>query len=362
MGREHASIIDVAVAAGVSPATVSRALRGLPHVSAETRRRVEAAAAELDYVASPAGTGLASGRTRTVGVVVPLASRWFFSQVLAAAEAVLRRGGYDVLLYNLVDAEDKAQFFTQMPVRRKVDALLVVSCGLSEEDVAALVALRTPVVTIGLGNLPFSTVRIDETVATAQAAHHLERLGHRSIVMISALEDDDLAFATASQRRTAFRRALHPDTRLEHVVAGMWGAEGGAAAMRTVIDRLSGRSGRLGTTDPPTAVFAEYDEMAFGVLYALRSSGIHVPEELSVIGFDDHELAEVVELSTVSQPVREQGDLAARLVLDHLQGGLTEPVDVVLETRLVPRRSTGPAPGRSRAKAAPAGSAEMVES
>ncbi|MGZ5416278.1 MAG: LacI family DNA-binding transcriptional regulator [Nocardioides sp.] len=332
MSREHASIIDVAHAAGVSPATVSRALRGLPHVSEETRLRVRRAAAELDYVASPAGTGLASGRTKTVGIVVPLASRWFFSQVLASAEAVLRRGGYDVLLYSLLDTDSKNRFFTRLPVRRKVDALLLVSFVLTPKEVEALLGLRVPVVMVGSGRGPFSRVRIDEAVATRRAADHLVGLGHDSVAMVSALEDDDLSFSTAHERRAGFRTALPRGVTFDHVVAGDWGVAGGMRAAESMLE-----DARL-----PTAVFAEYDEMAIGFICAFRRAGLQVPGDLSVVGFDDHEMSDAMRLTTVAQPVREQGDLAARLVLDHLSGGLDEPVDVVLETRLVERTTTGP--------------------
>lgn len=329
--REHASIVDVALRAGVSPATVSRALRGLPHVSQETRSRVELAARELDYVASPAGAGLASGRTQTVGVVVPLATRWFFSHVVAAAEGVLRAGGYDLLLYNLGNAEGRTRFFQRMPLRRRVDAVLVVSMSLMPKEVVLLESLNVPVVTVGSRQPGFSSVRINDEEGAAQAIRHLSGLGHESIVMISALEDDDLGLATASERRAGFRRALNRKDSIEHIVAGTWGLAGGSRAMEIV---LSGNQ-------IPTAVFAEYDEMAFGAMLTLRHAGLQVPQDISIVGFDDHEMAPMVDLTTVSQPVREQGELAARMLLDGLRGS-SDPVDVVLPTHLVVRSSTGP--------------------
>jgi LacI family repressor for deo operon, udp, cdd, tsx, nupC, and nupG len=330
--REHASIIDVAQRAGVSPATVSRALRGLPHVSATTRRRVEQAAADLSYVASPAGMGLASGRTRTVGVVVPLATRWFFAQVVAAAEGVLRSWNYDVLLYNLGNDAGRTRFFDRMPLRRRVDAVLVVALPLSAEETVRLQSLRVPVVVVGSHQPEFPTVRIDDAAGARQAVQHLLNLGHEAITMISALEDEDPGFASAPARRSGFRQARADVDRPDHVVAGNWGLDGGARAMETVLasDRL------------PTAVFAEYDEMAFGAMLTLRRAGLSVPGDISVVGFDDHEMASVVDLTTVSQPVHEQGELAARMLVDGLRDRTIEPVDVVLPTRLVIRGSTAP--------------------
>src|SRR5580698_2925588 len=122
-----ASIEDVARLAGVSIATVSRSLRGLPDVAAATRDRVLSAARELDYVASPFAARLASGRTFTVGVVVPFVDRWFFSTVLGGVEAELGGAGFDLLLYNLSDSAGRERFFSVLPVRKRVDAVAVVS-------------------------------------------------------------------------------------------------------------------------------------------------------------------------------------------------------------------------------------------
>lgn len=331
--EEHASIIDVARRAGVSAATVSRALRGLPHVNEQTRRKVREAAYELNYVASPAGTGLASGRTRTIGIVVPLATRWFFSQVVAAAEAVFSSSGYDVLLYNLGDEAGRARFFERMPLRRRVDAVLVVALPLVREEVAKLQRLRVPVVVVGTATAAFPTVRIDDAAGARQAVQHLLNLGHESITMVSALEDDDPGFASAPERRAGYREALDQTGWTQHVVAGSWGMEGGARAMETVLagDQL------------PTAIFAEYDEMAFGALLTLRRAGLSIPGDVSIVGFDDHEMASVVELTSVAQPVQEQGELGARMLVDGMgEEPDQDPVDVVLPTRLVIRGSTAP--------------------
>jgi LacI family repressor for deo operon, udp, cdd, tsx, nupC, and nupG len=143
------SIEEVAKRAGVSIATVSRALRGVPDVAAATRSRVWAAARELDYVASPFAARLASGRCSTVGVVVPFVNRWFFAEILGAIESVLSDAGYDLLLRNLADIEGRERFFTTLPVRKRVDAILVASLGLTDSEVAALQTLQVPVGVLG---------------------------------------------------------------------------------------------------------------------------------------------------------------------------------------------------------------------
>ena len=127
----HTTIHDVAAHAEVSTATVSRALRGMPHVSDSTRARVLAAARDLNYVVSSAASGLASGRTKTIGVAAPFMSRWFFGEVLEGVEDVLRAGDMDVLLYNIGSPSRRGRFFGELPMRRRVDGLIVLALPLA---------------------------------------------------------------------------------------------------------------------------------------------------------------------------------------------------------------------------------------
>lgn len=334
----HPSILDVASLAGVSSATVSRSLRGHGNVSPVTRQRVLDAAEELSYVVSPHASGLASGRTRTIGVVVPFVTRWFFANAVAGAYDVLSEAGYDVLLYHLGSAEARDRFFQRMPLARRVDAVLTLALPLTEEHTLALRALDIPLVTVGARLPGVPCVRIDDAEAVRCAVHHLLHQGHEQITMIAGLADDrDFGFASSRNRREGYRQAMALaglGTGVELLVAGRYGIEGGAHAMTELMARP-----RL-----PTAVLAEYDELAIGALRILRQASISVPGRVSVVGIDDHEMASVVDLTTVSQPVQEQGGRAARLLLDTLAGRLTEPTEVVVPTRLVVRGSTGSPP------------------
>jgi len=327
-----ASIEDVAKLAGVSIATVSRSLRGLPDVATATRDRVLAAAQELDYVASPFAARLASGRSSTLGVVVPFVNRWFFSEVLGSVEAVLSNAGYDLLLHNLGDSEGRARFFTNLPVRKRVDAVLVVSLALTDEEVAALTSLELPVGVLGVKHPGMFSVRIDDVAAARTAVRHLLSLGHQRIALIGGDTDDPMRFTPPHHRGTGYREALkeagiEPDPALE--VLGYFTVDGGEAAMLNLLDRA----------EPPTAVFAESDEMAYGAIMAIRRRGLRVPEDVAVIGFDDHATAELLDLTTVRQPVAEQGAVLARELLDSLTDG-AQPSDLVLDTELVVRGST----------------------
>ena len=305
------SIKDVARSVGVSTATVSRALRGLPRVSESTRDRVLRAAAELDYVASPSAAGLAGGRTRAVGVVVPFVSRWFFATVVQGAEAPLREAGYDLLLYYLGgDEESRHRVFDTHLLRRRVDAVLVLSLTPSEPEVAALVNLERPVALVGATVPGWASVGIDDVHAACSAMRHLLSLGHRRIAHLGGALEAQLDFAAPRDRLAGYRIAMSAaglpvDPRWE--VKGDFTVHGGVRGMTTLLG--------LQASAVPTAVFAASDEMAIGAVAAVRRAGLRVPQDVSMIGIDDHEMAEFFDLTTVAQPAREQGRLAASLLL-----------------------------------------------
>jgi LacI family transcriptional regulator, repressor for deo operon, udp, cdd, tsx, nupC, and nupG len=331
-----ASIEDVARQAGVSIATVSRALRGLPDVASSTRDRVLQAAADLNYVASPFAARLASGRTATVGLVVPFVNRWFFAEVIATVETALRRAGFDLLLYNLGDEDGRARFFDVMPMRKRVDGVLVVSLVLDDPEFDALTELSRPVGLLGLERDGFLSARIDDVASARTAVDHLIGLGHRRIALIGGDTDDPMAFTPPLHRRDGYRDALQAaglplEPALEHL--GYFTVEGGRRAARHLLTR----------DEPPTAIFAESDEMAYGALVEIRASGRRVPEDVAVIGFDDQPLSDLLDLSTVRQPVADQAlDVTTRLlalIAEEDDVPARDPA-VVLPTELVVRGST----------------------
>ena len=335
------SIKDVAREVGVSTATVSRALRGLPRVSDETRIKVLKVAARLDYVASPYAASLASGQTRAVGVVVPFVTRWFYGSVIQGAEELLREAGYDLLLYNLAgDQAARDRVFRTHLLRKRVDAVLVLSLTPTDEEIAALAKLDRPVAVVGATVEGWCSVRIDDVETAQIAVRHLLELGHRRIGYVGGSLEEQLDFAAPLDRLSGYRAAM-AEAGIEVLptmeVVGDFTVRGGLAATRLLLE-----------SDPrPTAVFAASDEMAVGTVHAVREAGLRVPEDVSVIGIDDHEMAEFFELTTVAQPVREQGQMAARLLLDALDDELDDPPGpscVTVPTRLVIRRTTAPPP------------------
>jgi LacI family transcriptional regulator, repressor for deo operon, udp, cdd, tsx, nupC, and nupG len=338
---------DVAKLAGVSPATVSRALRGLPRVSEATRTRIIQIAEELGYVISPSASRLASGRTHTVGVVVPYVNRWFFGQVITGAESVLRAAGFDLLLYNLGDDAGRTRFLTDMPLRRRVDAVLVLSLPIGEAEAEVFRSLKVPLGLVGVSVEGFANIRIDDVAGAAAAVRHLTHLGHRDIALISGGTDVPMHFTAPIDRRDAYLDVL-ASTSVEYTpqmeAVGHFTMAGGERAMGELLGRIR----------RPTAVFAQSDEMAFGAMRMLRRTGLRVPQDISVAGFDDHDMADLLNLTTVRQPVVEQGAAAATLLLDWLASGEppTEP-DMVLPTRLIVRGSTAPLARLERVRGVP---------
>lgn len=330
-----ASIGDVAARAGVSVATVSRALRGLANVAPSTRQRVLAAAEELDYIADPNASRLAAGHTRSIGMVVPFLSQWYFTQCVSGAEAVFASVGYDLLLYNVSGAAARQRFVENMPFRKRVDGIVAIDLPLTDEELAGLADADIPVVTVGIRRERFSSVAIDNVAAATAATRHLVNLGHTEIGLISSLPDDPAHFAVPTERREGYRRVLkehalevHPE--LE--APGNFSLEGGAEAMAQL----------LSAEHPPTAVFAQSDEMAIGAMKTVRDAGLTVGEDISLIGFDDHEVSRYVGLTTIAQPVIEQGEVAASTLLEHISTGAEEPRHIVMPTNLTVRGTTGP--------------------
>jgi DNA-binding LacI/PurR family transcriptional regulator len=330
------TIKDVAEAAGVSIATVSRALHGLPRVSDSTRQRVLAAAADLGYVASPSAASLASGQTMAIGVVTPFINRWFFAGVVHSAEERLRPAGYDLLLYSLgTDAHERRRAFSGTRLRKRVDGVLVLGLRPTPEEAAALAAVGGPLAIVGVEIDGWASVRIDDEGTARCAVRHLLDLGHRRIGFIGGEPDDPLQFATPADRLAGYRRelaaaGLPADPALETV--GGFTLRGGMTAMEQLL-RLP---------DPPSAVLAASDEMAMGAMHTARRLGVRVPDDLSVIGIDDHEMAELFDLTTVAQPVAAQGLLAAEMLLAALADpGQPRPA-VVVPTDLVVRGTTRP--------------------
>lgn len=338
------TISDVARVAGVSPSTVSRSLRGLPSISEATRAKVLDAALELGFSVNPSGQRLATGRTGAIGVIVPYVIGWYFSQAITGLDQVLRAAGYDLLLYNLGDTEGRARLFSRMPLRHKVDGVVVLALPMDAEEQAVLESLEVPLMMVGATARGFGSVTISDESAARTAMQHLVNLGHRRIGVLAGDPDHPMHFSSVVERFRGVRSVEGPtwDPDSELIAYSDLTVDGGGLAMAELMSLES----------PPTAVFAMSDEMAFGAIRTARRLGLSIPQDVSIIGFDDHSMADLFDLTTIRQPVVEQGIHGAELLLEAIrQGDGTDPVEIVVDTSLVVRGSTAP-PGGLRPPAA----------
>lgn len=326
------SLAEVARAAGVSKATASRALSGAAQVSDDTRARVMAAAAELGFVASTSAASLVTGRTRNVGVVTPFINRWFFAEVIEGIEEALIGAGYDLTLFRVQeDPALRQRVFDYFLVRKRVDAVITVSVALLADEVRMLRSLGKPVVGIGGGIPGMSSLSIDDVAASRLATEHVVSLGHRRIVHFGGDQGEQMDFHVHAQRLAGFRQAM----------AAAGARPGGdffpteftvPGGYRLALEVLGDPSTR------PTAIVAASDEIAVGAIVAARQLGIRVPGELSIVGIDDHDLAEMFGLTTVRQVPRDQGARAVALIMDAIASGdpgstLEQRIPVALRVR-----------------------------
>jgi LacI family transcriptional regulator, repressor for deo operon, udp, cdd, tsx, nupC, and nupG len=341
------TISDVATAAGVSVATVSRALRGVGRVSPRTRERVLQAANELHYVASPAATSLVSGRSRGIAVIVPYFNRWFFATVVSGIEKSLREHGHHVLLIDL----EGHTFDTRLPLTqnmlwKRADGAIILNIPPDAGERALLDRLGIPVITVGNRQPGWPSVRIDDRLAMSLATRHIIGLGHTRIGYAGTVPASVTHLQTPLDRREAFDRVLVEEglhCPPEWILECDW----------TAHDAAEHSVRMLASTDRPTAVVAASDEIAYGVMSTARRLRLEVPEDLSVIGIDDHVHAEIFDLTTVRQDVERQGRTAGALMLATLHGEqVSAGHDEIHAVELVVRGSTCPPSARPARKAA----------
>ncbi|MFQ4147899.1 LacI family DNA-binding transcriptional regulator [Arthrobacter sp. LAPM80] len=331
------SIDDVAARAQVSTATVSRALRGLPKVNPATRARVFAVAEEMGYVPSPSARRLATGRTKTVGVLVPFIDRWYFANALEGIDQELREHGYNLLLFSLGGyMHGQQRRFTEQMVRKQIDALVVLCLGLSATELAELQRINIPIIAVGGPVGGCRGVHVDDAAAAAAATQHLIDLGHKKIGHLRGGINDEKNFVVPSLRAEAFEATMRRaglELRPEWSVAGDFTVGQGAAAAATLFTQSGER---------PTAIFCGSDEMAIGLMFEARRRGIRIPQDLSLIGIDDHDFSAPAGLSTVAQKPLQHGLLAAQVLLAELDGLTIPRHEDPMPFKLIQRESTAP--------------------
>lgn len=322
----------VARRAGVSASTVSRILNGTAKVTDDKKAAVDAAIAALGFVPNPMARGLAGGRTLSIGVVTQAIDSPFYGGALRGIEDELDRAGYSPLFVSgHWNAAEEARCIAMLQARR-VDGIIVLTGRLSDSALRTC-AKRLPVVVTGrtLKARNLCALNFDHVEGARLATQHLLSLGHRRIAFITG----DPAHPDANERLAGYRAALQAagvahDPELE--AAGLFTAESGLLAVNRLLDARQ----RF------TAVFASNDEMAFGACLGLHRRGLRVPQDVSVVGFDDLPATQYAlpPLTTVHHPAYDLGQLAASAMLQLLRGD--KPAVVVPAPHVVVRESSGP--------------------
>lgn len=335
------SIREVAQAAGVSVATVSRVLNAKGPVRDETRRRVLDAVARLSYVPHSGARSLSLRRTFHIGVVLPDAHGEFFSEVVRGIDVAARGAGYHLLVSG--SHSDLAETGAVLQaLHGRIDGLVLMTPGVDEEWLRRILGGRIPAVLLnhGAASREHDSIRVDNRRGAGLAVEHLLDLGHRRIALLAGPPgNDDAAERRAGYRETLAAHRLPLDPALE--IAGDFGEASGvraAAALAALGER-------------PTAVFAANDAMAIGCLSALRERGLEVPRDLSLVGFDDIPVAQYLTpaLTTIRVGIADLGGRAMDRLLSRIENGASAPRrHEVIAPVLTLRASTAPPPATDR--------------
>lgn len=326
------TINDVAAHAKVSASTVSHVINGTRFVDPETEERVRSAIHALNYRPNSLARSLRRRGTSTIGLIVPDNSNPFFADVARVIEDAGFAEGYSVILGNSDLSEEKQAIYIDVLLSKQVDGLILISSGNRSDPVQHILEAGVPVVVVDreVGDLPVDQVLVDNEQGGYLAGQYLTQLGHQRIGCIAGPSD----ITPSARRMNGFRRALQEhgiDLIPEAIVRGEGRYTDGAAAMRELIERNL----------DITAVFAYNDMMAIGALSSIRRASLQVPDDISIIGFDNivEASAIVPALTTVAQPVAEIGRVTVQLLLDQIRQPKTTRTPVVLPTTLIERES-----------------------
>ena len=332
------TISDVAARAGVSTATVSYVLNGSNRVSEKTKQRVLEAVRELRYQPNALARGLVKDQTKNIGLVIPHTAEYvfsdpYFSELLKGVGSVVTRRGYFLLLSLIPEASNLSNVVSSLISQRRVDGIIMVCTPRESSEIAPLQNGQVPFTLIGANLMPnICSIDVDNEEGSYTAARHIIELGHTRIGYISG----DMRYDNAVQRCRGFQRALE-EANLEPVGVYM-----GDFTQHSVV--LGARQLLQDRKNPVTAIVCASDLMAYGVLREAKEQGYSIPEDLSVIGFDDIPMSRESQpkLTTIRQPITTLGSLASHQLINQIENKQDSigPVKQVIKTKLVVRNST----------------------
>ncbi|MGE5464545.1 MAG: LacI family DNA-binding transcriptional regulator [Syntrophothermus sp.] len=328
------TIQDVAKLAGVAPITVSRVLNHSGYASEETRARVEDAVATLGYVPNTLARGLRSKRTHTLALVMTDITNPFFTMIARGVEDTASNLDYTVIYCNTDESEREEEKYINILVQKQVDGVLLVpACG-NSKSIQFLQSNDIPFVLIDrtLPNIEVDLVRGDSEQGAYDLTRHLFEIGHRNIVTITGPQE----ISTAQDRASGYRRAMK-EAGLEEFIQVYYGSFTQTSGYKLAQQAFS-------MQPRPTAILGGNNFISIGILKALRDVGLRVPEDVSVVGFDDLPESLIIDpfLTVATQPAYEMGRQATDLLLKRISGQMEKTVqEIVLPTEIIVRRSSG---------------------
>jgi len=327
------TISDVAERAKVGVGTVSRVLNNSPSVSDRTREHVLAVIAELGYRPSSLARRLSLGRTQTIGIVAPFFTHPSVVERLRGIVETLRDHAYDLTLFTMDTPTQLIERLQSLIRPDRADGFLVLSLDLKEDVCERFRYEEIPVVLIDVAQSTLPHIGIDNVHGGFLATHHLLERGHQRIAFIGDSERNEFGFTSSHDRRLGYLHALQKAGIAPHMAYMKEGVHGREVAHRLTAELLS-------LSERPTAIFAASDTQALGVLEAAQQAGFAIPGDLSVIGFDDIEVAPYVGLTTVRQPLYSSGQRGALLLLDLLEQREFTTHAELLPLEVIVRRTT----------------------
>lgn len=326
------TIKDVAAAANVSIATVSRILNNQSGYSEQTKEKVVKVIKEIGFQPSAVARGLVSKKTRTIGVLLPNVTASFSAKLLNGIEESAHENDYSVVVCNTNLNGNRTLDYLKVLGEKKVDGLIFTSDAVTQEYDDALSKLGVPVILAATMSyrFPYPYVKVDDTQASYHATEYLIKKGHKNIAMISGDPNDELAGMTRINGFTKAMKAYALNVDHELIAHGDFGFLSGKRCMELLLTKRHSF----------TAVFAASDEMALGALSVAYEHGLKVPEDFSVIGYDNTSLAEMATppLTTVGQPLRKMGNIAINKLMRMIEHGETE-TSVIMSHQVIERNT-----------------------